>query len=164
MKRQERIAAIICMLVGIACILWAQCVDAREFKLIELRETTIAYRSFLPGGSDASITDNGLSNKTLGEEVNLHVNVDFARYFYLNNRVHGTTDKDATTGEGGQFRMIGWNYSLGVRLSSYLNVEYEHHSQHALDHTLPRHFPLEDSIGFKLFIYKAHGDSHTILP
>ena len=44
---------------------------------------------------------------------------------------------------------------LGIRLGRGLDIEYEHHSQHLLDSTYPyQRFPVEDSIGVKLHLFR----------
>ncbi len=163
MKRQERIAALICFLVGLLCILIANKADAKEWKLLELREVTIGYEQYLPGGHDPLLSENGLDNKAPGSQVEFEVNTDVAKYLYFNNRVHAGTDKDRDGDGRGQYRSVGWQFAFGVHVSEYLDVEYAHHSQHDLDHELPFHFPTVDSIGIKLFLYKTKTESHTIL-
>ena len=137
------------MLVG---LLFTQ--PAFAWKLIELQEASVDYKYFTPKGRDPLITGNGLKNKELGNELNLNVNTDFLKYFYFNNLVHSMTDRDATTHTGGQFRVVGLNMVVGVRVAPFLYLYYDHFSKHVLDHhNVNDSFPVKDSFAFKLFLY-----------
>lgn len=160
--REKYVAALICFLIGVACIAWATLADAREFQLIELKELTVGYRDFLDGGYRPTLNGNGLENRTLGKEVNLFMNVDFGRYFFWNNRIHGASDEVVGTQGKGQFRDVGWQFWLGFRPLKILTVEYEHHSQHMLDHASPDRFPVEDSVGIKIHIFRDSKPSETL--
>ncbi len=123
----------------------------------ELNEVHIHYRDFFPNGHDPLITQNGLPNRGLGKELNLRVNTDVLTYGYWNNLVHSMTDEDAATGANGQFRTVGWNFQLGLHATRWLDIEYEHYSQHLLDYDRrDQHFPVQDSIGIKLYLFRKH--------
>lgn len=135
------------------------CASARGFSVFDLSEVSLTYRSFFPGGHDPLITDTGLVNKQLGKEMDLSVNTSLLRYLYWNNTIHSLTDADVNAG-GGQFRMVGWEFGLGIdfrKISSSipLTAGYYHYSQHSLDHEYPWHFPVRDAIELKLLIYQA---------
>ena len=120
---------------------------------LDLQEVSLEYKSFSSGGRDPLITQNGLEDRALDKEVDLNVNIDILKYLYWNNTVHSMTDR-FTDGGAGQFRLVGWDYKLGVRIFDSLHVQYEHFSQHLLDTTYKHgDFPVQDSLGFILYIY-----------
>ncbi len=132
--------------------------NVKEFHLLELKDATIEYKSFFPGGYRQTLNGNGIDDRTLGKEVILYLNTDIGKYFFWDNRIHGGTDEVVgPDGQGtgkGQFRDVGWEFKFGVRPASFLTVLYTHHSQHVLDQKMPGRFPVEDSIGFQLHLYR----------
>lgn len=122
---------------------------------IQLEQVYVGYKSFFPGGTSYLITNNGLPDREIGKEISLHVDAKFLEVFYWHTLVHGTSDLYSETGKGGQFRAVGLQMELGLRFTSFLDLEYHHHSQHVLDQVGPFHFPVEDSIGFNLYLYRA---------
>jgi hypothetical protein len=157
---ETKYAALVCLILG-ALALFASRGDAAEWKLLELKDATIEYKDFLPGGYRATLNGNGLVDRTLGKEVVLYLNADLFRYFYFNNRVHGGTDQVVGTTRG-QFRDVGWNFQLGFRPTKFLSLQYEHHSQHMLDYATPGRFPVEDSIGFQIHFFRDPTPSATV--
>lgn len=125
--------------------------QADDFRFVELQKVDIQYRHYFPGGRHYLITDNGLPDRHLDKGVSIEANTNILRYFYWNNLVHSLTDK---TSEGrGQFRAVGWLFTLGVRALPFLSVEYFHHSQHILDTSQERGFPVEDAVNFNIHLY-----------
>lgn len=156
------------VLIIIACsiALALQPAEAREFHVLELKEVSMGYKDFFDGAYDPFLNESGMADRQKDKQVNLFINMDVAKYFYWNNRIHGTTD-EGTDGYGkgngkGQFRMIGWNFQLGVRPFSRVKLEYEHHSQHMLDWDRKAKFPVEDSIGIKIEVYRSPEPSDSI--
>lgn len=132
---------------------------AADFKIWELDELKFTYRSFFEGGRDPLITDNGLPNRALGKELNLTMNTSLFKYGYFNNTIHSMTDEIKGTGGSGQFRMVGWEFGLGVDFSKIskhtpFSVGYYHYSQHALDHTYPWAFPVKDAIEVNIYLFR----------
>jgi hypothetical protein len=126
---------------------------ARAGSLLEISDLSISFKNFLPYSRDPLVTSNGLPDRQMGQEVALNMNFDIARYFYLNNRVHSFTDEKKGGGFG-QFRTVGWEFTLGARLMSSLHVSYYHHSQHMLDYSYPfEAYPLQDAVGVTLILY-----------
>ena len=122
---------------------------------IELKELSIEYKDFFPGGTDPLITQNGLPDRTLGKELNLNIYTDIYEYCYWNNTVHSMTDEIIGSGGRGQFRMVGWEFSVGCRLIQELDFGYYHFSRHNLDHlSTLGHFPVQDSLGIKIYLYQ----------
>lgn len=126
---------------------------ANEFHILELDELRVDYMSYFAHGRAPLITSNGLDNRELGKELDLSFNSSVLEYGYFSTLVHSTTDAMYDTGAGGQFRAIGMKLELGVRLSPYLDIYYQHHSQHTLDLTLPYGFPEYDAVGLHLYLY-----------
>lgn len=85
------------------------------------------------------------------EGVNLGLDTSILGVGYFNSQIEGTTTS-------AQYRGVGLQLQIGIRLSDYLDVGYYHHSQHTLDRPsgdIPR-FAVEDAIELKIYIYRAH--------
>lgn len=91
------------------------------------------------------------------EGINLGLEASLLDVFYLRPIVEGTTT-DA------QYRGVGLDLRLGLRVSPSVEIGYYHHSQHLLDRasaTLPR-YPVEDAIELKIFLYRARQGANTL--
>lgn len=124
---------------------------------LELNEVYINYKQFFPGGVDPLITENGLQNN-LDKELNLHINMDFLDHFYWNNLIHSMTD--VNNNGNGQFRLIGWNFNIGLHITDYVDFGYHHFSQHLLDYQGPPgyHFPVQDAVELNVFIFRKRNE------
>jgi hypothetical protein len=118
-------------------------VNAWTGQMIEARELSLTYRKF----HDSS--RHPLLYRTKPDSgIDLDVNMDIARYFFWDNKIHALMDQH-------QYRLVGWNFKVGLRVFQSLEVQYEHHSQHLLEDRYPyAPYPLEDSIGFKLILFR----------
>lgn len=122
--------------------------NADEFHLIQLDEVNIDYKNY------AIISDQQrnllIYPEHPKESLNLNLNTTFAKYGYFNSTVESLTTSS-------QYRGIGLQLSLGVRLSKYLDFGYWHHSQHVMDRemlSIPT-FPTEDTMEIKLYLYRT---------
>jgi len=145
---------LICLVATAVLFLAASLGNAEDFKFVEVQEVTVNYKSYFPNGYEPLISDNGLPDRQLDKELTLRVNTNFLKYLYWNNYVHSWTDKTSTG--GGQFRLVGYQFDLGIQITSFVSLEYAHHSQHLLDHQLPNRFPVNDSISLNLFLFSIH--------
>lgn len=109
---------------------------------IQLDTAKVDYRRFM--GESTTFNFPSYQKDRLG----LTLDSNIATYGFWRNRVHGTTDQFG-------FRWIGYNFDFGIRVAPFLDVLYEHHSQHLLDDADPasRHFPLEDSVGVSIYLF-----------
>lgn len=125
-----------------------------EYNLITLDELRVDYISFTQGGRDPLISDIGLPNREIGKLLDLNVNTTILNYFYWRSLIHSYSDAYSNTHENGQFRVVGLNMELGLRLTHFLDVYGWHYSQHVLDTGPIRSgFPVQDGIGIHLYIY-----------
>lgn len=127
---------------------------------IQLDQVYLNYKSFMPGSTNYLITNNGLPDRSMDKEVSVHLDTTLLSYAYWNNIIHTGTDASPT--EAGQFRTVGWQFDLGLRVADWLDVQYEHHSQHILDWQGPMHFPVEDSIGVNIYLYRPKNHQQTL--
>lgn len=67
-------------------------------------------------------------------------------------------------------KSVGWHWNLGVRITSWLDAMYEHHSRHVLDQEQylrkeweesPK-FPVEDSYGLRIHVYIGTGKKRSL--
>jgi hypothetical protein len=99
--------------------------------------------------------------------VSLNADLRLMEYAYFKNEIHGE-------GTDAAFKTMGWHFELGLRLSKYIDVFYEHHSRHALDQGNATHisydgrysikkFPVEDSYGLRFTFYESKRNRTTFL-
>lgn len=74
--------------------------------------------------------------------VNLYWDISMWRYY-----MHSDTYMD--TGDG-EVQHVGWHYTQGVKIFSWLDIIHEHHSRHSADRTMLVKFPVEDYYGVKI--------------
>lgn len=133
--------------------------DSEADSLFELQQVALTYRSFFDGGVDPLITENPyLPNRAMGKELNLNVDTNILNYFYWNSVVHSMTDHEVGS-DSGQFRMVGLEFGLGLDVRRIweglpVQVGYHHQSLHTLDSASPYHFPVQDSVELKIFVYE----------
>jgi hypothetical protein len=112
----------------------------------QLQDVYLDYQHETTVGFDPVLQTLNDPNVTLNNHLDLHLDLDVFKYFYWNNKINTTSDQS-------NFRVIGWEYALGVRLFPFLEAGYFHHSQHILDMPDVQHFPLENAIQIKLIFY-----------
>jgi hypothetical protein len=126
---------------------------SRDFKVIELDEIRVDYMKFADGGRDPALT-NG-TDRELGMLLDLNVHTTLFKYGYWRTLVHSYTTNYADTHKPDQFKLIGLNMELGVRVTNWLDIYYSHYSQHLLD--MPSEaiggYPMNDGVGIHLYIY-----------
>jgi len=137
----------------ILCLLFS--VPVQAFEIVQLKDVEVEYRKYRHGGYNPLINGYGLQDKEADTYLGISLDTDFFHYFYFNNLVHGTSDRPMSYNGYGQFRTIGWEYHIGLRVTEFLKVEYRHHSQHILDHYGNQPFPVDNSFGFKLTLYES---------
>lgn len=126
--------------------------EAREPALLKLDELSLNYRRYHPSARHPLFHDS-----TPKEGIDLTMNTDLAWVFFWDNKVQSMTN-------AGQYYMVGWNFRLGLRVFPSLTVQYEHLSQHLLDDRYPHaKFPVQDSIGFTLYIVSPRERGWSIL-
>lgn len=133
---------------------------ADDWHVLDLDEVSVGVMHYLPGGSDPLITQNNNElNKALGEELEVNINTTLFHYLYWNSRVHSTTDTNISyngSTNGGQFRLVGLEFRVGLNLTEYVQFGYYHHSQHLLDTNYSQgNFPLKDALELRFYIYKS---------
>jgi hypothetical protein len=140
------------LIVLIALIL-AAVILHKNANAVELTDVSIQYQKFFDNNYSPYL--NGPQN----EKLTLLVNTDLLPAVFWNNKIIGITDDT-------QYRHIGWNFQLGLRVTPIFSVQYEHFSQHALDRVTPLggHFPVEDSLGLTLHLMSVPNKLNTVFP
>jgi len=132
-----------------------------DIKLVEIKDLYIEFKQFTPDSRNPMITNNGIPNRIMDKEINLHLDMDILRYLYFENMIHSMTDAPIDGGCG-QFKVIGWNFRVGIHIWKYIDLQFEHYSQHSLDNVLPFNFPMENSIGVKIYIYRKNWNNNIV--
>lgn len=118
-----------------------------DFKILQLDELSIDYRNY-------TLINPKARNILLypdppKEAVNVNINTSLLKFGYFNSIIESlTTDS--------QYRTIGLQVFLGIRISKYADLGLWHRSQHYLDGqfvSIPK-FPSEDALQVKLYLYK----------
>ena len=113
--------------------------------VIKLDAATFTWRSYTSPGRDALIAPYEHS-----QAIELKLDTDVLRYFFIDSRVYGIQDE-------GQYRGIGLNVIFGVRLTEWWRIEGRNHtSEHMLDAARSNGFPVYDSWAMVFDIYRAH--------
>jgi hypothetical protein len=123
-------------------------------EIITLDKLNIEYLRYSPEGVDPFLTYDGLPNKALGYGLNLKMETTILSYLYWNSTVLSETDEDLATGWG-QYRTIGLEMQVGIRLTQWLDVGYYHLSRHLMDTPQPngQAFQRMDALQFTLKLY-----------
>lgn len=140
------------MRAAILALLLLLPLKAYAWHLIELDEVSSEYRHYLRPNYNAYFPQEEKDG------LNLRLDSTVAKYFIWNSEVHGTSDDAA-------YRQIGLQMSVGVRVSRYLDLTLNHHSQHLLDEgdAWGRHFPCENWVGVKIYFYRQDR-KETLIP
>ena len=119
--------------------------------IVSVTSLTIDYKSYL-GSSYQPL----VANPHNGLDLALMTNI--TPYVYWGSSVFSMTDNS-------QYRSVGLNLLLGLRIIPLLDVYFEHQSEHELDanNPLPR-FPEYDTIGVKLKLIDKSGLGKPIIP
>ena len=140
--------------VLLVSLLFSSLVQASDLHLMELDELSVDYKHF------AVLNDKARNLLTYPEHpkeaINVNINSSILGVVYFNNQIQSMTT-------GAQYKSIGLQVGLGVRLTSYLEVGYLHLSQHVIDGKHPfMKYPVEDSLTVKLYFYRAHKPNNTL--
>jgi hypothetical protein len=146
----------VCVYILLLCsflLYLSRAAEAGENWFIQPDEVSVQYKSYHQSARHPLFV-----NSRLKEGIDLTMNTDFLfETLFWDNLIHTNTDDS-------QYRHIGWQFRLGTRVTSFLSVQYEHHSQHLLDSAYPHmKFPVEDSLGFTLTIYQARPRGSSLL-
>jgi hypothetical protein len=136
------------LLVGIALALLASDAKAGDLGIFDLQEVSLDYHNH--AALNPNQRDPLLFPESPKEKMALNVKTDMLWFLGLDTQLHASTTDS-------QYRAVGLQVDLYARITQYLEVGYEHHSQHLLDRdsaSLPR-FPSEDSLAVKLYLFRA---------
>lgn len=140
----------------IAGLLAVQSSEAGEpWRLLKLDELSVDYRNY------ALVNDKARNLLTYPEHpkeaLRLNINSSLARVIGWNSTVESYTT-------GAQYKSVGLETALFVRLSPSLEAGYYHRSQHVLDGKHPyMKFAVEDALTLKLYFYRVDKPTNTLL-
>jgi hypothetical protein len=126
---------------------------ARDFSLFETREVVLTYKRYVDEGRDPLIYPEDHK-----ESLNLGLKIDVLKYGFWDSQIL-TQTTDA------QYRSIGLDTNLGVRLTPWLDVSFHHMSQHLMDrpHSFMHKYPVEDSVNVNIYLYRNTPSRPAIL-
>lgn len=136
-------------LVAVTTLAWSGFAGAQVF---QARDLDLVWKRYDKDSRHPMLQLSGLDGREVDQEVSLFWNIDlFNRWLYFDNQILGLTDRpQVDPGPVGQFRVVGWNAFLGVRMFDNVWFEREHTSLHILDHQSPQRFPAVDSWNIKV--------------
>lgn len=146
---------LIAVTVILASLLALRSEAADTFTNFHLDEVSLDYKNF------AWINDHARNSLIYPEHpkesINLNIDTTFLSYFLWNSTIESlTTD--------GQYRGIGLETRIGVRLSEAFDVSYYHHSQHLIDrqHSFMDRYPVEDAIEIKFYLLRKDTNKESL--
>jgi hypothetical protein len=113
---------------------------------LELQEVYLNYKKFSGDTRTPYLQLPGLEDHSLDHELNLNVNMDFWEHFYWNNTIHALND--------GDYRVIGWNWRIGLHFTDYIDFGWNHFSEHYTNYIVPDGFPLQNSWEVNFYLYR----------
>lgn len=113
---------------------------------LELQEVYVNYKVFSGTTRTPYLQLPGLEGHSLENELNLNVNMDLWDHFYWNNVIHSLND--------GNYRLIGWNWRVGVHITDYIDFGWNHFSEHYADYSSPYGFPLQNSWEINIYLFR----------
>jgi hypothetical protein len=129
--------------------------EAYGADVFSLREFYLIHKKFGEGSRNPLIDEEVIENRQIDREVSLHWNVDILKNCYWDNQILSYTDRFKDSQETDQFRLVGWHFQMGLRLTSFIDVGYDHFSKHLLDSKYPQsRFPVEDSMYIRVDFYE----------
>ena len=139
-------AFFITFIITLVLLFFSTKVFASDIDGFKLDEASINYKRFI------GETRNPLFlHSKQKEEINVNLNTTLLNVFFFNNKIHSMTDEN-------QYKIIGLNLFLGVRLFESLDFQVEHFSKHLLDERYaPQDFPVENSVGFVWYLHRDQG-------
>lgn len=115
--------------------------------VLNLDEVYINYKSFVGETRNPYLQIPGLEDHSLQNELNLNINMTIVDHFYWDNTIHSLND--------GEYRVIGWNYRIGVHITDYIDFGRNHFSEHYINFVSPYGFPLQNSWELNLYLYRS---------
>ncbi len=89
--------------------------------VFSLRDIYMDFHQYGMGSRNPLIDFQG--DRVLDKEVSVYFNTDMFNIFYFDNKILGLVDK-AEDNDDSRFRVVGWNFDIGLRLSSWAHIEY----------------------------------------
>ena len=134
---------VVILLIWLVFLVAMLAISEEESYGIELTDLSMRYQKF------ADVNYTPYLERPAKEQLTLTVKTDLLPGVFFNTFVHGTSDET-------QYKWIGLDVQFGLRPINELSFEYEHHSQHMLDNSIPggAHFPVQDSVGFTWHVVK----------
>ena len=83
-----------------------------------------------------------------------NINLGLTKYIFWDNNLHLSFDQ-ATT----QVRHVGWEYTIGLHVTDWLDVMKYHHSQHVLEDKFESRFPNTDAYGIRIKFITSKGST-----
>lgn len=129
---------------------------AKADDIISLDAVDVTYQRFNEDGIEPMITYDGL-NRKLGSSLGLQLDTTVFSYFYANFNVASMRDY-YPEGDYGQYRTIGLQARLGMRLTEWLDIGYYHYSRHLMDTPEPdgQSYQQTDALEITIHLYKNH--------
>jgi len=143
----EKKGSVLVMKILILSMMLLGAMKAQALDVVSLREARIDYRNY---NIISSYNRPLLIYPEVAKEgIILHVNTDILKYGFWDNSVEALTT-DA------QYRSIGLQFNLGLRITPWLDVSYWHHSQHVLERVSSpvSPYPFEGALQFSIKLYQ----------
>jgi hypothetical protein len=150
-NRTRKVLITLAVITGVICAIVlgvSKEAAAEDFHLVDLKELTLNYRNY------ALVNDHArnllIYPEYPKEAINVGIKLDILRIGYWDSLIESLTT-------GSQYRGIGLDTRLGIRVTENVELGLWHHSQHVLDRSEGNigKFASEDAVEIKVFLYKS---------
>lgn len=140
--------SIVAMLVFLVAFLRGTTLLATDTPLIQFQNLSLTYQKYAEGSRDPLVNQGTLPGRFMNFSFDLNFQVSLLHVVYFDSIINSFANES-------QFSLVGWHYFVGLHVIPTLDVYYEHWSQHALDSSFSQGYPVQDSVGFKWWLYKS---------
>lgn len=114
----------------------------------QVQDLYLEGKKFTGRGNDSI---NAAIGRQEDKGLSLGLNINFLDYFFFSNKIDARSG--CISGEECQFSEVSYNFTTGMHLFPWLDLNYNHYSGHALDN--PYNYDVEDYIGFRLYLINS---------
>lgn len=128
--------------------------EAQAWELLELSELSVDYHRYRRGGRDML-----LYPEIPKERINTNIHTTVLEFLHWDSTILAQTT-DA------QYRSIGLETRISLSVSKYIDVFMEHQSLHLIDrdHSYMERFPVTDTVGVKIYLFRNNKQRETLIP
>jgi len=136
--------------------------------LLEIDEVSVDYKNYktpadISGGYKESFTYKDITSHTIDfklpqpyqtQSVDLDMKLTLLQVFFLNSNLQIMGVQVNFENIDAQFPVSIWHAAIGINVTSFIQVYYEHDSYPLFSQYLNQLWPQQNAVGVKVFLYK----------